>query len=139
MTTYTTLADLIDREIRPALDGVEETFDLDGFVKDLRGAGHIRYEVEEGHADGRYVLDIDEATFWKLVQKWDTKAFALAQAVEANFDLYQRIHDARVDRRDAFQAAIKAGATAYLIAQATGLSQTTVGKIIAEQTPIGDS
>ena len=56
MTTYITLQDFIDQEIWPALDGVEEGFDIDGFVGALRDAGRIIFDEAE-QEDGTIRLD----------------------------------------------------------------------------------
>ena len=40
-TTYTTLADFIDREIVPAITGVEDDFDVQGFTRALQDLGRI--------------------------------------------------------------------------------------------------
>jgi hypothetical protein len=83
-TTYTTLNDLVDREIVPALDGVEDSFDVDMLVKILRDQNAIRwtgigFELvtdEEGNTPG----------FWAYVQAVDLyaarhhKSFAEADA-----------------------------------------------------------
>lgn len=66
--TYTTLAELIDREIAPALD---DTFDIDGFVTELRDRDLIVYT-------GRgfeLVTDEDGNTpdFWDIAAKYDTE------------------------------------------------------------------
>ena len=78
---YTTLADLIDREIVPALDGVEPIFDVDGFTQALRDADLIVYVTHEGAAqrDGfQLVTDDDNQTprFWDMVAKFDAEAQA---------------------------------------------------------------
>lgn len=88
MNTYATLADFIDQEIIPSLDGVGEHFNLTGLVEELRDNGQIVFEdgwSEEHHAfwlnyqgfrwsdamhrefDGGSPL-----TFWALVQKYDS-------------------------------------------------------------------
>ena len=43
-TTYTTLADFIDQEIVPAITGVEDDFDVQGFTRALGlGADRVRH------------------------------------------------------------------------------------------------
>ena len=70
--TYITLADLIEREITPALDEVEPNFDVDGFVQALRdrelinwtGCGFALVTDEDGTTTG----------FWDLVSEFDAAA-----------------------------------------------------------------
>ena len=67
-TTYTTLGELVEREIAPALDG---TFDIDGFVDELRDRDLIVY-------NGRgFELVTDEEgntpEFWDIAAKYDTE------------------------------------------------------------------
>lgn len=79
--TYTTLSDLVDREIRDALDGVKDSFDLDGFVDDLRDRDLIVWDDAYDADDDAYRLDrqgfqlvADEDTFWAIMDEWDRKA-----------------------------------------------------------------
>lgn len=70
-TTYTTIADLIEREITPALDGVEPNFDVDGFAQALRdrdlitwnGTGFVLVTNEDGETPGfqDLVAEFDQA------------------------------------------------------------------------------
>lgn len=73
-TTYATLKDLIDREITPALDGVEPNFNTEDFVKALRDADLIVWhDIRQG-----FELISDEGGntpgFWELVEQFDTEA-----------------------------------------------------------------
>lgn len=88
-TIYTTLSDFIGQEISPALDGVTEGFDVDGFVAALRDAGRIIFD-EAIQEDGTIRLDwqgfrwSDEAiadqedgvddVFGTLVERFDGEA-----------------------------------------------------------------
>ena len=73
-TTYATISDLTDREIAPALDGVEPSFDVAGLVSALRdrnlivwtGSGFELVTDEDGNVAG----------FWELVAEFDAKAQA---------------------------------------------------------------
>ena len=49
-TTYTTLADFIDQEIVPAITGVEDDFDVQGFTRALQDLGRIEYVIFPGAA-----------------------------------------------------------------------------------------
>lgn len=76
---YTTLGDLIDQEIVPAIsagEGVGRRFDLDGFVAKLRDEGLIRYvqfERSAQHNGFELVAAEDGNTprFWGYVQEFD--------------------------------------------------------------------
>ena len=73
-THYTTLADLIEREITPALAGVEPNFDIWGFSQALRDRELIDW-TGNGFA---LVTDGYGATagFWDLVSEFDAAAKA---------------------------------------------------------------
>lgn len=83
-TTYTTLADFIDREIVPAITGVEDDFDVQGFTRALQDLGRIEYVIFPG-AVGRNGFrwagdplggtDCDPL-FWDLVEQFDAAAVA---------------------------------------------------------------
>ena len=81
-TIHTTLADFIDQEIVPAIEGVEDDFDVQGFAKALQDAGLIEYVTFPGGAqrDGfRWVGALDDVTdplFWGLVEQFDAAAVA---------------------------------------------------------------
>ena len=70
--TYTTLDDLYTHEIADALNGVEENFDTDGFLHELRerdliiwtGTGFALVIDDEGNTPG----------FWELVEDFDRQA-----------------------------------------------------------------
>ena len=70
--TYSTLADLIEREILDALNGVEPNFDTDGFVQELRDQDLI---VWTG-AGFQLIVDEDGMTpgFGALVARFDGEA-----------------------------------------------------------------
>ncbi len=75
--TYTTLADLIEREITPALfdgtESVEPNFDVDGFVQALQDRELIVFHGGQG-----FVLVTDDSGetpgFWDLVADFDQAA-----------------------------------------------------------------
>lgn len=78
--TYSTIRDLIDQEIAGALDGVEDNFDLDGFVQALKDCDlivwHDAYRLDQqGY---QLVTDEDGETpgFWELVERFDGEAVA---------------------------------------------------------------
>ena len=74
--TYTTLDELVQREITDAINGVEENFDLDGFVNALRDADLIVWN-DEAHGF-ELITDEDGTTpgFWTLLAQFDAEALA---------------------------------------------------------------
>lgn len=71
---YTTKDELIQQEIVPALNGVEENFDLDAFVLALDEGGFIVHWASLQSEIG-WSLEIPEETFWDLVQDYDQIAY----------------------------------------------------------------
>lgn len=75
--TYTTLSDLIEREITPALfdgtESVEPNFDIDGFVAVLRERDLIVWD-DAGQGFQLVTEDGETPGFWDLVQDFDGAA-----------------------------------------------------------------
>ena len=71
--TYTTLADLVEQEITPALNGVEPNFDTAGFIETLIDLGLIEY-VQDQHGFQLYTDDGLTPAFSELVTEFDLAA-----------------------------------------------------------------
>lgn len=67
-TTHTTLSDLVDREILPALDEVPPSLDLDAFVERLRDAGMIHWTD-----DGQLAMEQDDDGETRWSDVWDAE------------------------------------------------------------------
>lgn len=65
-TTHTTLSDLVDREILPALDEVPPSLDLDAFVERLRDAGMVHWTD-----DGQLAMEQDDDGETRWSDVWD--------------------------------------------------------------------
>lgn len=126
--TYTTLSDLTEREITPALfdgtESVEPNFDVDGFVAALRERDLIVWD--ESGQGFQLVTDEDGETpgFWDLVQDFDIAAaerhMVITEDVQHTMSMVNAgpMHAADVDDLDddayeAAQAAQEAGEDDY--------------------------
>lgn len=138
--TYTTLSDLIEREIAPALfdgtESVEPNFDIDGFAATLRDRDLIVWD--ESGQGFQLVTDEDGETpgFWELVEEFDAAAAARAIVIcedpretmmlSSNGPLYgadaialaddPHISDEDWERLEAIRVAQAAGEDAYFSA-----------------------
>ena len=122
--TYTTLADLRDQEIVDAINGVEENFDIDGFIAELRERDLIIW------TGTGFALVIDECGntpgFWEIVEEFD------ALATNAPVELYETDAVCLITR----------GGQIYVISDATSVAgqAATDGRawIAGEWDPEGD-
>lgn len=148
MTTYTTLRDLIDQEIAPALDGVDEGFDVDALVRILRDSDLIVYDGRGFTMPGDPDSGATEA-FWEAVQAVDLIAIrggderemaAAAEVLTGGTDLdalagrWQAAQSAeREARRDlvgGIVAASAQGVSDSEIQRVTGVSRVSIAKYL---------
>lgn len=66
MTQHTTITDLQDREITPALGEYADDFDIDAITEDLRDQDLITYDGEH------FALEATPDEFWAIVAQHDT-------------------------------------------------------------------
>ena len=71
--TYATLVDFINVEITPALDNVEENFNMDRFIERLRDADLLIYDAGFHWNPNLAPEDVLEA-FWGMVEAEDARA-----------------------------------------------------------------
>lgn len=70
---HTTIADLLAREINPALDGLEAGFDTEQLVDRLRATGIITWD-DTRQAFAYADADPDHLAFWTAVEDIATQA-----------------------------------------------------------------
>ena len=129
-TTYTTIADLIEREITPALDGVEPNFDVDGFAQALRdrdlitwnGTGFVLVTNEDGETPGfsGMVAKFDQAAMDRRIVITEDPAETLSPSLSGVAfgprwsDAYEAAGEADdIDAMEAMEQAQEAGEADY--------------------------